>query len=115
MNHNKDKAQIAESLKIGEDFIGEQYESYIIEDITNKTIKLGDRLLQIKINKPIQFHNCTIAFDDELSPKTTNLNLEFYECNFTNTRISCKFNNKVVFKKCEFELPGDKLKIFDEI
>lgn len=115
MNHNKDKAQIAESLKIGEDFIGEQYESYIIQDITNKTIKLGDRLLQIKINKPIQFHNCTIAFDDELSPKTTNLNLEFYECNFTNTRISCKFNNKVVFKKCKFELSSDRLKIFDEI
>ena len=115
MNHDKDKAQIAESLKIGENFIEEQYESYIIQNITNKTIKLGNKLLQIEINKPIQFHNCTIAFDDELSPKTTNLNLEFYKCNFTSVRILCKFNNKVVFKKCEFGLSGDKLKIFDEI
>ena len=115
MNHDKNKAQIAKSLGIREDFIEEQYESYIIQDITNKTIKLGDELLQIEINKPIQFHNCTIAFDDEHSSKTTNLNLEFYKCNFTNTRILCKFNNKVVFKKCEFGLSGDKLKIFDEI
>lgn len=115
MNHDKNKAQIAKSLGIREDFIEEQCESYIIQDITNKTIKLGDELLQIEINKPIQFHNCTIAFDDELSPKTTNLNLEFYKCNFTNTRILCKFNNKVVFKKCEFELSSDRLKIFDEI
>ena len=115
MNHDKNKAQIAKSLGIREDFIEEQCESYIIQDITNKTIKLGDELLQIEINNPIQFYNCTIAFDDELSPKTTNLNLEFYECNFTNARISCKFNNKVVFKKCEFELSSDRLKIFDEI
>ncbi|KPH49791.1 hypothetical protein HPU229336_05315 [Helicobacter pullorum] len=115
MNHDKNKAQIAKSLGIREDFIKEQCESYIIQDITNKTIKLGDELLQIEINNPIQFYNCTIAFDDEHSPKTTNLNLEFYECNFTNARISCKFNNKVVFKKCEFELSSDRLKIFDEI
>ena len=115
MNHDKNKAQIAKSLGIREDFIKEQCESYIIQDITNKTIKLGDELLQIEINNPIQFYNCTIAFDDEHSLKTTNLNLEFYECNFTNARISCNFNNKVVFKKCEFELSSDRLKIFDEI
>lgn len=117
MIHRENIKKIANALTISENDIQyeDQYKSYTIDE--KKEIIIKDKICDIQIDIPIKFYKCHIKFNnDNFFRKDININLEFYECKFINTKIIlCNFNKKIYFKECEFLISEDKLKYINEI
>lgn len=116
MIHRENIKKIANALTISENDIQyeDQYKSYTIDE--KKEIIIKDKICDIQIDIPIKFYKCHIKFNNDNLRKDININLEFYECKFINTKIiSCNFNKQICFKECEFLISEDKLDYINEI
>ena len=116
MIHRKNIKKIANALTISENDIQyeDQYKSYTIDE--KKEIIIKDKICDIQIDIPIKFYKCHIKFNNDNLRKDININLEFYECKFINTKIiSCNFNKQICFKECEFLISEDKLDYINQI
>ena len=114
--HRENIKKIANALTISENDIQyeDQYKSYTIDE--KKEIIIKDEFGDIQIDIPVKFYKCHIKFNNDNLRKDININLEFYECKFINTKIiSCNFNKQIYFKECEFLISEDKLDYINEI
>ena len=86
MIHRENIKKIANALTISENDIQyeDQYKSYTIDE--KKEIIIKDKICDIQIDIPIKFYKCHIKFNNDNLRKDININLEFYECKFINTK-----------------------------